>query len=339
MNAGAFAHSVRRSTRAESAATLPVIAAVRSSRSLGVGSYVDRLAGHLRDLGVDYRPCVRARRDFALHLHLANSSRTVLWQLATADSPLVTVHDVLPRTGTLMPCYRQLVYPLLARASATIVHSHFAADLLRRIGVRPARLEVIPHSVATCASLDQQEARRLLGWDEQSPLFVVAGVLKSAKLIAETLEAAAPLLERGQLRLALAGVPTSTKIVAAARSLGVFVLASPPRELYERAIIAADCVLVLRERSVGETNGPLMDALAAGRPVLATPVGSIPEIAADAALYCEPSVSDIRAGLIALCRRDERIARAESARRRAELYDGAVIAAGHQQLFQEVFDA
>jgi glycosyltransferase involved in cell wall biosynthesis len=163
-------------------------------------------------------------------------------------------------------------------------------------------------------------------------------VLKTAKLVAETLDAAAPLLERKALRLALVGTVVDRELVAHARSLGALILASPSGEAYEQAIVAADCVLVLRNASVGETNGPLMDALGAGRAVLATATGSIPELAEAAALYCDPDVRGIRSGLTILCDPGERGSRAEVARRRAEVFAGDVVATAHAELFREAFD-
>ena len=62
-------------------------------------------------------------------------------------------------------------------------------------------------------------------------------------------------------------------------------------------LAASDCILVLRSRSVGETNGPLLDALGAGRAVLATRTGSIPEVAGEAVRYCLGTERGIRTGL------------------------------------------
>lgn len=320
-------------------AVLPPIAAVRSAKSIGVVSYVDRLAGSLAELGVDYRPCARASRGSAAHLHLANSSRGVLWGAATSRARLVTVHDVVPRTTALLPGYRRVVYPLLRKAAVTIVHSRFAADLLRGVGGEGKRVEVIPHPVATFASLDRQAARRALGWEGDTPIFVLPGVLKSSKLVSEVLTAAAPLLEGDRLRLALVGPIGDEAVATRARALGVEVLARPGRPAYEQAIVAADCVLVLRERSVGETNGPLLDALGAGRAVLATAVGSIPEIAGDAALYCGPSEAEIRASLTTLCDGDEVALRAANSRARARMFSGSIAGAAHEHVFREVLDA
>ena len=315
------------------------VAGVRSPKSLGVVRYVDDLALAMGELGVDYRPAVRPSTGLGVHLHLANSSRTVLLHAAGMRAPfVVTVHDVLPRTAALRLCYRGAVYPLLRRAAATIVHSEFAATLLARLGASPRRLEVIPHSVRTFASLDQQAAQQTLGWEGNRPLFVLPGVLKPAKLVAETLAAAAPLLERGTIRLALVGPIVDEGLARRARALGALVLPSPTRRLYEQAIVAADCVLVLRDGSVGETNGPLMDALGAGRDVLATAVGSIREIADYAAVYCRPTAASIRAGLATLCDDDERVCHAETARARALAFSVRSIAQRHADLFGEVLD-
>src|SRR5262249_32962088 len=128
------------------------VSGVRSPKSLGVVGYVDDLALALGELGVDYRPAARPSPELGVHLHLANSSRTVLRRAAGLRLPyVVPVHGVLPRTPVLRPCSRGAVYPLLRRAAATIVHSEFAAALLARLGTGPRRLEVVPHPARTFA--------------------------------------------------------------------------------------------------------------------------------------------------------------------------------------------
>lgn len=324
-------------SRRRTACLIGPVSGVRSPKSLGVVRYVDDLALALGELGVEYRPATRPAPGLSAHLHLANSSRNVLRHAAGLRAPyVVTVHDVLPRTPALRPWYRRAVYPLLSRAAVTIVHSEFAATLLAGLGAGPRRVEVVPHPARSFASLEQQAARHALGWEDDRPLFVLPGVLKPAKLVAETLAAATPLLEGGTLRLALVGPVVDEGLIRRARSLGVLVLPSPVRRLYEQAIVAADCVLVLRDASVGETNGPLMDALGAGRAVLATAVGSITEIAEDAALYCLPAAESIRAGLKTLCDDDERGRHAEIAHARAEAFSLRSLAERHADLFSEV---
>jgi glycosyltransferase involved in cell wall biosynthesis len=138
-------------------------------------------------------------------------------------------------------------------------------------------------------------------------------------------------------RLALAGAVQDPAAAAAARAAGAFVLDRPDVETYERAIVAADVVLVLRSASVGETNGPLLDALGAGRAVLATATGSIPEVAGDAALLCEPNADAIQYELERLRDPTERHELERRSETRAEELTWNASAEAHARLFAEVF--
>jgi len=315
------------------------VAGIRAETSVGVARYAARLADALAARGVDYRPAGRPLRGLRAHFHFANSSRSFLWRGAAEHEPfVVTVHDVVPRTRALTPLYRRVAYPLVRRAAAVVVHSAYAAEVLEReAGATPVR--VIPHLAPPGPVGERPAARRALGWGGDAPLFLLPGVLRQVKLVDETLVAAAPLLERGTLSLALAGPIGDAGLERRARRLGVHVLAGPDAATYETALAAADAVLVLRRGSVGETNGPLLDALGAGRPVLATRVGSIPEVAGEAARYCAPSVGGIRGGLLALCDAGERESRARRAAERGRSLHPDRIAAEHAALFAEVFGA
>jgi len=316
------------------------IAGVRADASLGVATYVDELARALALLGVDYRPAARPLPDRAAHFHLVNSSRAPLWRAPLRAEPFaLTIHDVLPRARALRPAYR-IALPLLARrAAVTVVHSRFAAGLLARAGVVPRRLEVVPHATPTFEPVERSAARRALGWPADRPVLVLPGVLKPAKLVREALAAAAPLSRAGRLALVLVGPARLPRLEAQARAAGASVLAAPSTQEYRRAVAASDGVLVLRARSVGETNGPLLDALAAGRPVLATATGSIPEVADGAARLCEATVEGIRRGLEAMCDPDERARLAAQASVRAAAYRPDAVAQAHAALFAEVLDA
>ena len=117
----------------------------------------------------------------------------------------------------------------------------------------------------------------------------------------------------------------------------VLILDHPDDRRYQAAIVASDVVLCLRSRSVGETNGPLLDALGAGRPVLATATGSLPEVAGDAARYVDPTAAGIAAGLRALTDESERLERGRIAQARAAALSWNASAAAHADLFAEVF--
>src|SRR5205085_76237 len=158
-----------------------------------------RLAAALAAEGVDYRPVSAPSPGTLAHLHLGNSSRRVVWQALRLPVPyLLTVHDVLPRSAALRLFYRACVYPLcIRRAAAVIVHSHYAADLLTaEAGVDPARITVVAHPASIpCQPLTAAGARRALDLaPDGPPLYVLPGVIKSAKLVREVVAAAAPLL-------------------------------------------------------------------------------------------------------------------------------------------------
>lgn len=249
---------------------------------------------------------------------------------------VVTVHDVVPRTRALLPLYRALAYPRLARSAAVIVHTRFAADMLvRAIGKRPARLEVIEHPARQPRATDRSEARRALGWPEDSLIAAIPGVIKSVKLVREALEAVSGAPD---WHLALVGRLGDRDVAEAARTTRALVLADPSDADYERAVVASDCVLCLRFGSVGETNGPLLDALGAGRAVLATATGSIPEVAGDSVLYCDGTPSAIRSGLASLSDASVRAELELAASVRATRLTWPASAVMHASLFREIFE-
>lgn len=321
-------------------AAVPPLVGVRSDSSLGVSRYCHRLAAALSQLGVDYEPSDRPRAGRSTHVHLANSSRLPAVRAGFAQPAVLTVHDVLPRTRLLEPVYRRIVYPLLIdTAAAAVVHSRFAADLLARLGGRPRRLEVIPHAASRPVLDDRVAARRSLGLPGDRLLAVLPGVIKSAKLVREAVQAVGSRSVRRDWGLLLAGPVRDAGAAAEARRVGATVLDHPDDRSYEAAIVSADVVLCLRSGSVGETNGPLLDALGAGCPVLATATGSLPEVAAEAARYVEPTAAGIAAGLRAMADESERAYRAAAARSRAAELSWEGAAAAHADLFAEVFRA
>lgn len=280
------------------------VTGIHTRSSLGVSRYCARLAAALGAVGIDY--VLGDRRGAAPHWHLANSSRGALVQAPLTREPfVVTGHDLRPRARVLEPLYRLVADPLvLQRAAAVVVHSSYAASLL---GDR-RRAHVIPHPATTFPPLDRTAARKALGWDKEERVALLPGVPKGTKLVAE----------------AEASVRAPWRLV---------VLGTVDDATYARAFAAADAVLVLRRDSVGESNGPLLDALGAGRAVLATRVGSIPEVAGEAAVFCTPET--IAQGL-----HEVWLARAElerKARSRANELSWKASAQAHAALFAEVF--
>jgi len=313
------------------------IAGVFDPRSVGVARYTRSLAAALVDEGVDYRLVGRRDPTRAAHVHLANSSRSLLLQSRRAAAAfLVTVHDVVPRTRALLPVYRVLAYPQVTLlAAAVVVHSAWAAGMLRRHAGQPRRLEVLPHPAPRPPACERADARRALGWPDDCLVAVVPGEVRGIKLVTEALAAVEGLPD---WRIALAGRVADRHLAHQAERHGAIVLADPDDLDYGRAIVAADCVLCLRSGSVGETNGPLLDALGAGRAVIATPTGSIPEVAAGAATYCTGDVRSIRAALVDLTVDESRAELEAIAAARGARLTWQASASAHADLFREVLD-
>jgi glycosyltransferase involved in cell wall biosynthesis len=310
---------------------------VHNPDSLGIGRYVRRLAAAIGELGEEYVPAAAPDRRSRVHLHLGNSSRRVAAQSLSLRRPyLLTVHDVVPRTPVLMPLYRAGIYPLcVRRARRIVVHSAFAAELLRTTaGVDAGRISVIAHpATEPRPGLDVGAARAALGIADGPPLFVVTGVLKGAKVTDAVVAAAAPLIRQGHARLLLAGRVVDRVAVAAALGLGAQVLENPDDLTYDRAVMAADCAVCLRADTVGESNGPVLDAIGAHKPLLCSRIGSMPEVAGAAALYVEDlGVDAIRAGLERLLDEDVREELRAAAARRARECSWARSAQEHLDL-------
>jgi glycosyltransferase involved in cell wall biosynthesis len=324
-----------------------MISGVLDPRSTGIRAYAERLRDSLAPAGVDYSLSWRPLPSAPAHFHLGNSTRSLLPDLIRQRDPLaVTLHDVLPRMRALRLPHRALLLPVvLARAGCVIVHSAHAADLLSRSSIGPTarRIEVIPHAATTPREPSRALARDALAADLRQdlepsgpPLFVLPGTLKRAKLVAETLAAARPLIAAGRMRLLLAGAAPEPWLVEAAQRSGAALLRSPDHDSYERAIVAADVVLCARADSVGETNGPLLDAIGAGRPAVITAVGSAPEIAQDSAVVVEPTAKGLRQGISALLDPDERRERAAHAQTLAGRFSSERVAARHAELFRSL---
>lgn len=318
------------------------VAGVRADGSLGLRRYCERLKVALAPVGVDYLLARRPQPPIPTHWHFGNSSRAAAWLTLAAPPPqLITVHDVRPRMRALMATHRAVVHPrLYRRAGAIVVHSSFAADMLvADAGVAADKLHVIHHPASPSPRVARAEVRSLLAWPESDRIAVVPGVIKRAKLVEEILSGAEPLMRNRRWRLAFVGRIADERLALAARAAGALLIADPDDRTYEHAVSAADAVLVFRADSVGESNGPLLDALGAGKAILASPVGSIPEVAGSAALFASGTVVGIRRGLEAL---EDASVRSELERRararRAELTWEAT-ARLHAELFAQVLCA
>ena len=179
---------------------------------------------------------------------------------------------------------KRLTRPVLHAAQRILVVS----EDLGRVAVRdydadPARIRAIPNGcdAAIFHPQPRDAARATLGLDADAELVVYVGRLVPEKGLRELLDACAALApQRPRLQLALVGEgPMRAELdarLAASPGLRVHLPGAQGPQEVARWMAAADLV-TLPSYSEGHPN-VLVEALACGRPVVATPVGGIPEV-------------------------------------------------------------
>lgn len=179
---------------------------------------------------------------------------------------------------------RRLTRPVLHAAKRILVVSEDLGRVAERdYDADPARIRAIPNGCDATIfhPRDRNEARAALGIDADAELVVYVGRLVPEKGLRELLDAMATLAaQRPKLQLALVGEgPMRAELdakVAADPTLRVHLPGAQGPHEVARWMAASDLV-TLPSYSEGHPN-VLVEALACGRPVVATPVGGIPEV-------------------------------------------------------------
>lgn len=198
---------------------------------------------------------------------------------------------------------RRLTGRVVRAADRLLVVSEDLGRLaVQRYGADHARVRVIPNGcdAATFHLADRAAARRALGIAPDAELVLYVGRLVPEKGLRELFAAAGRLAaRRPKLQLALVGGgPMRAGLEALAGGAGNARLAGPlAPEAVARWMAAAD-VVTLPSYSEGHPN-VLVEALACGRPVVATDVGGIPEVvdAASGVLVRPRDEADLAHGL------------------------------------------
>ncbi|MBO0921216.1 glycosyltransferase family 4 protein [Cellulomonas sp. zg-ZUI222] len=295
----------------------------------GSGTYVTALAGALCDLlpvtGIsawhrearpaDLDPRVAVRRAplprRALYEawqraglpraeHLARDARVVhatTWAIPPTRLPLVvTVHDLafLDDPSHFTPhgvaFFRRALATVQARAAAVVVPSHDTAAACARAGVDPALVHVVPHGTdvrpADPAAVAEVTARHGL----VRPYVLWVGTREPRKNLDVVLRAYARARAELDAELVLVGPRGWGDDAAAGHHPGVRVLGAVSRSdlaaLYTGA--RAFCFPSLREGF----GLPVLEAMAAGVPVVTSAGTSCAEVAGDAALLVDPRDPD-----------------------------------------------
>lgn len=216
---------------------------------------------------------------------------------ARIDASLFAQRAPTPQEQTALGLF--MTRELQERAESIVVHSSFAADILRLDAAidRPltAPVHVLPHAIAP----RELERRRP---DPAAPLIASFGVLSEVKGLATLLDAFAIVAaERPGARLTLMGPADEVELErwrGRARDLGLAEQVDIPgfaqSSAYEELLGEADVAVQLRTITNGEASGAVCDCLGAGLATIVTDLGWVRELPEDAVARVPQAASATR---------------------------------------------
>ena len=261
---------------------------------------------------------VRLRRQFPFevidaHFVYPEGFAAVLAGLIFRVPVTVTLRGMLPLLVPFRLRRPQLRFTLRRAARIVAVSESLKRDAVA-LGIAPERVRVIANGAdpGLFHPLDRIEARRRIGLGKYGPLLVSVGTLAPRKGFHLVIEAMARLAKRWPaLRFAVVGgdgpegaMETELRQLAARLKVDSRVIFAGPRRGDELAAwySAAD-LFVLATAHEGCPN-VVLESLACGTPVVATPVGSIPELIGPAVgVIVERTVDALAAGIDAALQR------------------------------------
>ena len=176
---------------------------------------------------------------------------------------------------------RLLARKVRAARFVAVCTNYGAGEITRRVGGEAANLRVIPHGVPACER----------GAAERGPLIVAVGRLQPKKGLATLVEACRILRDRGTVcrcviagegpeRLRLEQAIMRGRLGDAVQLVGALSQAQVAALLREARVFALPCTTAPDGDRDGLPNA-ILEAMAAGVPVVATPVGGIREAIED----------------------------------------------------------
>jgi glycosyltransferase involved in cell wall biosynthesis len=292
---------------------------VAAARDAGVE--VDVIRERFRfDAGVvgQLRRAVERRAPDIVETHMIKSHFLTLAAKLAKRSRWVAYHHGYTTTDAKMRVYNQLNRLTLPRASRVITVCGPFARQLSGAGVRPERISVVHSSIAAPRAPraeDVSELKKRLGVNEGERVILAVGRLSREKGHVGLVHALERLRRESQgLRFKLVVVgegPERERVESAAESLSLsdrVVFAGHASDV--RPFYALADVMALPSHSEGSPL-VLLEAMAAGVPVVATAVGGVPEVASDGetALLAPPHDASAFANALARVLADETLAR------------------------------
>jgi glycosyltransferase involved in cell wall biosynthesis len=164
---------------------------------------------------------------------------------------------------------------VLRQASELIVHSRFAKQLVAEAGYRgPVHVVHHPGNPAEfdVSVADVRETRVELGIPQDAIVFGAFGFVAGAKRLHRVLRALEEVLATPRFRLLIVGAGDDLRsIVDRSRIRDCVIRRGFVNDSdFLRYIAAVDVVVNLRHPSMGEASGPLIQAMACGRPCIVT---------------------------------------------------------------------
>jgi glycosyltransferase involved in cell wall biosynthesis len=199
-----------------------------------------------------------------------------------------TCHDPIPLSGSLPMIFLRSNYRLCTASDTVIVHGRWARRFLEASGVPGNQIHIVePGPPSSGTSVERAQARLVLGLSPTAHILLFFGYIKPYKGLRTLLESL-PMIRSavGDFQLLIAGEIMEplrryehfirrhglTKIV---RWSGGYV----PDSLSSVYFAAADAVILPYHEA--SSSGVLLNAYRAGRPVVASAVGDIPNMVED----------------------------------------------------------
>ena len=252
----------------------------------------------------DLKRCINAFQPDILQSHSVKSNFLIRLARLNRRYPWLAFHHGYTAEDRKMEWYNRLNRWSLPAARRVVVVCGPFARQMQADGVAPDRIEILHNSVEipeAVAPAEVQALRTRLGIGPEERVILSIGRFSKEKAHIDLLHAFALLPFRNGLRLVLVGDgPERENLNRQAAALGIssaVVFAGQVADVNPFYALAS--LFVLPSHSEGSPN-VLLEALAAGVPIVATEVGGVPEVITDetTGLLVPPSAPDALAHAI-----------------------------------------